>query len=124
MRKIIIALFITFIMAAYVHGADPLGDSAKKSGRPLVVDFGKGLCTQCLRQSEAMEEFKKAAGDKIDTRFIHVIEEAKLAGDYRVFMIPTLLFFDRQGKEVFRQVGFMPFDEMMKTAKALGLLVK
>lgn len=114
------AFLLISLLAAPAWPDDTLGDSAKKSGRPLVVDFGQNLCKQCIKQSEAMELFRKAAGKDVDTRFVHVVKEAELTASSKIMLIPTLLFFDRKGNEVYRQVGYMPFDEMMAKAKELG----
>jgi len=115
-------LLLSVFLASLAFAADPLGESAKKSGRPLIADFGLNVCKQCIRQSEAMEQFRKEVGEKLDTRFIHVAKEADTAGAYKVMLIPTLIFFDGQGREVFRQVGYMPFEDMMTKARELGLL--
>lgn len=119
-----IALLLGLLAATSSRAADPLGESARKSGKPLVVDFGQNLCKQCILQSEAMDEFRAAVGDRIDTRFVHVAKEAELLAPYRVMLIPTLLFYDGQGRELFRQVGYMPFGEMMAKVRELGLLAR
>lgn len=113
---------LALALAAPCFGADPLGDAARQSGKPLIADFGLNICKQCIKQSEALEEYKKAVGDRVPTRFIHVTKEADTASDYKVMLIPTLLFLDKEGRELFRQVGYMPVEEMLAKTKELGLL--
>ncbi len=121
---IILTLATLLVAATGSHAADPLGEAARKAGRPLVADFGQNLCKQCVLQSEAMDKFRNAVGDRIDTRFVHVVKEAELTAPYKIVLIPTLIFYDRTGKEVFRQVGYMPFEDMMSKAGKLGLLAR
>lgn len=123
LKNTLISLALCLFASASL-AADPLGDEAKKAGRPLIVDFGMNMCKQCIKQSEAMEEYKKAVGGKIDTRFVHVTKEAETAGAYKVMLIPTLLFFDKSGKELFRQVGYMASGDMLAKSRELGLLPK
>jgi thioredoxin 1 len=123
-------IFLLLIVAALpwpstalsVQAADPLGDSARKSGKPLIADFGMNQCKQCIKQTEAIDKFRPDAGDRLTLRFIHVAKEADLAGAYKIVLIPTLIFFDKQGKEVFRQVGLMPYDELRAKSRELGFL--
>lgn len=121
LRNVLFFLALSLFASASL-AADSLGEAAKKAGRPLIVDFGMNLCKQCIKQSEAMEEYKKAAAQKVDTRFVHVTKEAETAGAYKVMLIPTLLFFDKEGKEVFRQVGYMASADMVAKSKELGFL--
>lgn len=102
----------------------PLGEYAAKNGKPLIADFGLNICKQCIKQSEAIEEYRLAAGNRVETRFVHVTKEAEIAGEYKVMLIPTLIFFDRGGKEVFRQVGFMSSGDMLSKSRELGFLAE
>lgn len=113
---------VLFFAADFAHAADPLGDEARANGKPLIADFGMNVCKQCIKQSEANEIFVKAVGDSVALRFIHVTKEADTASAYKILLIPTLLFIDREGKEVFRQVGYMPAEEMTAKARKLGFL--
>jgi len=119
---LLLVLLLYLALAPAGFAADPLGDAAKKAGRPLIADFGMNACQQCIKQSAAMEEFKKISGNLLDTRFVHVAKEGELAGNYKIMLIPTLIFFDRQGKELFRQVGYMPAEGMVAKCKELGFL--
>lgn len=126
MRLPVLALAVAALLlsAAQSLATGPLGEAAKASGKPLVADFGMNLCKQCIKQSEAMERFKKEVGDRLGTRFVHVAKEAELTGAYKVMLVPTIIFFDAYGREVFRQVGYMDFEAMMEKTSELGLLGK
>jgi thioredoxin 1 len=47
------------------------------------------------------------------------------AGDiYRVKMIPTQIFYDARGKELYRHIGFMSKEDILKKLEQLNLPVK
>lgn len=102
--------------------ADPLGDEARQAGKPLIVDFGMTRCLQCIEQSKTVDELKAAIGDRVLLKFVHVGQEEALAEAYKVLLIPTLVYFDARGNEVFRNVGQMKKEPMLAKARELGLI--
>lgn len=63
---------------------------------------------------------KEYAG-KAEILIIDVGEYQALVRKYKVMMIPTQLFFDSSGKEVFRHQGFMPEPDIVAKLKELGV---
>lgn len=116
------AAVVLLCAAATALAADPLGDEARVAGKPLIVDFGMTRCQQCIEQSKTMEELQAEVGGRVLLKFVHVGKEEALAEEYKVLMIPTLVFFDARGKELFRNVGQMKKDAMLAKARDLGLL--
>ncbi len=53
--------------------------------------------------------------------FIDVHEDQAAASRFKVQMIPTQIFFDAQGKEVKRHIGFMDKAAIVKELKAAGV---
>ena len=115
-------LALGLLLGSTAAAADPLGDEARKAGKPLIVDFGMTRCVQCIEQAKTMEQLKQTIGDRVLLKFVHVGKETELADAYKVLLIPTLVFFDAQGREVFRNVGQMKHDEIVAKARELGLL--
>lgn len=119
----VLALFLFAAGAGPVGAAnDPLGDAARAAGKPLIVDFGMTRCLQCIQQAKTMDRLKETFGEKVLLQFVHVGEQDALASAYKVMLIPTLVYFDPQGREVFRNVGQMEHDEMVVKARKLGLI--
>lgn len=118
------AAAIVFAVAAGPAAAstDPLGDEARGAGKPLIVDFGMTRCLQCIEQSKTMDELQGIIGDRVLLKFVHVGKEEELAEAYKVILIPTLVYLDAQGKEVFRNVGQMKREPMLAKARQLGLI--
>lgn len=89
-------------------------DSARKSGLPSMVDFGAKGCRPCDMMAPILETLKKKYAGKANIVFVHVRENPFLASRYGVESIPEQVFFDKDGKEVFRHTGFYPQDEIEK----------
>jgi len=78
---------------------------ALKSGTPVLVDFGANSCMPCRQIRPILKEIEKEYTGKAQVVIVDVYKYEDLAREYRVSLIPTLVFFDKGGKEVFRHVG-------------------
>jgi thioredoxin 1 len=58
---------------------------------------------------------------KASVLFIDVHEDQAAAREFRIQMIPTQIFFNAQGKEVKRHIGFIDKLEILQELKAAGL---
>jgi len=96
--------------------------AALKSGRPTLVDFGSNSCQPCIRLRPVMRALKDAHKDSINVLFLEVSANRDLALSYKVRLVPTLIFFDAQGREVHRETGFMGQEAMEKVLRDLKLL--
>lgn len=94
---------------------------ALKSGRPTLVDFGSNTCVPCRQLRPILQEIRKEQEGKLEVLVIDVYKYQKLAGEYRIQAIPTLIFFDSTGKEVTRQQGFMPKTVLTEQLKKVGI---
>jgi thioredoxin 1 len=74
---------------------------------PMLVDLGKGTCIPCKKMKPILEEMEVEYKGKAIVRVIDLRYEPKEADKYKIRLIPTQIFFDREGKEVFRHEGFM-----------------
>lgn len=96
-------------------------DKARVSGKPSLVDFGSKGCRPCDMLAPILETLKKKYDGKANVMFISVREEQILAARYGIESIPVQIFFDKDGKEVFRHVGFFPQDEIEKQMAKSGV---
>ncbi len=124
MSRVVLALAGLLLLLAPAQGgaADSLGDEARRAGKPLIVDFGTTRCRQCIEQGKTMEELKSVLADRVLLKFVHVGQEEAVAEAHKVLLIPTLVFFDAAGNEVFRNVGQMGKEPMLAKARELGLI--
>jgi thiol-disulfide isomerase/thioredoxin len=99
-------------------------DKARASGIPSLVDFGSTGCVPCDMMAPILDELGKKYKGKINVLFIHVGEEPILAERYSIKSIPLQVFFDKAGKEVFRNVGFFAKEKILAKWKELGVEMK
>ncbi len=96
-------------------------DKARSSGKPSMVDFGASGCRPCDMMTPILKDLEKKYEGKASILFVHVREEQVLAGRYGVQSIPTQVFFDKDGREVFRHTGFYPQAEIEKHLAKMGV---
>jgi thioredoxin 1 len=96
-------------------------DKARSSGKPSLVDFGSTGCRPCDMLAPILETLKEKYAGKVNVLFIHVGQEQILAARYGIQTIPMQFFYDKDGKEVFRHVGFWPQVEIEKKLAEIGV---
>ena len=103
--------------------SEPMAASAS-GPLPKLVDLGAGKCIPCKTMAPILEEAKKLYAGIAEVEFIDVWENKDAGSKYGIRMIPTQIFFDREGKEVFRHEGVFPMEEIQKQFEALGAKLK
>jgi thioredoxin 1 len=68
-----------------------------------------------------LEELKKEYGHQLAVDFIDVNEDASATGKYKIELIPTQIFFDATGKELFRHEGFMAKEAILAKWQEVGV---
>lgn len=97
--------------------------------KPLVtfIELGSVNCVPCKMMKPVMKEVEDIYGDKVEVIFYDVWkpEQKQMSAKYKVRVIPTQVFLDKDGKEFFRHEGFYPKDEMVKMLdKQMGITRK
>ena len=91
------------------------------AGKPTVIDLGARTCTSCKKMAPIQEALATDYRGRAGVLFIDVYENGAATRQFKVQMIPTQIFFDAQGKEVKRHIGFMDKADLVKELKALGV---
>ena len=94
---------------------------ALKSGRPVLVDFGSNSCIPCRQLRPILQEIRKEQAGKMEVLVIDIYKYQDLANEYRIQVIPTIILFDSNAKEVFRNQGFMPKAAIMEQTRKVGV---
>jgi thioredoxin-related protein len=68
-----------------------------------------------------LKEISSQYSEKARVLVIDVYKFQKLAQEHKVMLIPTLVFFDPKGKEVFRNVGIMEKEKIVGKLKEIGM---
>ena len=100
---------------------DELVTLAKSGGKPVIADFGLGLCRQCRKQKVTLDEIRETYGDRINIRMVNVGKEGDLTKRYEVELIPTLVFIDPAGNIVLKKVGPLGYDEIRRQLSRMGV---
>lgn len=96
-------------------------DKARASGKLSLVDFGSTGCRPCDMLAPILETLKEKYAGKLNVLFIHVGKEQILATRYGIQTIPMQFFYDKNGKEVFRHVGFFAQSDIEKKLAEMGV---
>lgn len=94
---------------------------AQEKALPRLVDLGAGKCIPCKMMAPILEDLKKTLAGKLDVEFIDVLENPEAGKKYEINVIPTQIFYDAQGKELFRHEGFFGKEDILGKWKALGV---
>lgn len=88
---------------------------------PRVVDLGADKCKACKELAPILEQLRKEYEGRVTVDFIDVWKNAKAGEPYKIRVIPTQVFFDAEGKEVWRHEGFLPKADFIAKFAELGV---
>ena len=88
---------------------------------PRLMDFGGASCTMCKMMAPILEDLKKTYAGKLEVVFIDVWENPDAGRQHGINLIPTQVFYDAQGKELFRHEGFFGKEDILAKWKELGV---
>ena len=117
----LLLLAATTARAELPSASDAIIRQALSSGKPAVIDLGARTCIPCRKMAPILESLAGEYGGRASVLFIDVHEDQAAARKFRVQMIPTQIFFNAQGKEVKRHVGFLDRAAIIRELKAAGL---
>lgn len=88
---------------------------------PRLVDLGADKCIPCKQMAPILEDMKTAYAGQLEVEFIDVWKNPDAGGSYGIRIIPTQIFYDAQGQELFRHEGFYGKEDMLAKWKELGV---
>jgi len=108
----LLASFIAF--AGCSNAKKGTADNEVVPGIPVkntvtLVDLGATDCIPCKMMFPVLDAVKKEYKGKVKVIFINVREQDNIrkAKAFKIMAIPTQIFFDKNGKEVYRHTGFL-----------------
>ncbi|MDE6574262.1 MAG: thioredoxin [Muribaculaceae bacterium] len=82
-----------------------------QQNKPTLVDFFATWCGPCRVQGPILEEVKQRVGDMANILKVDIDKEQRLAAQYNVRSVPTLILF-KNGEAVWRTVGVQSAEEL------------
>ncbi|MCD6116973.1 thioredoxin family protein [bacterium] len=99
--------------------------SSAKIDTPLVtfIELGSVNCIPCKMMQPVMKQIEEEYKGSVKVVFYDVwTEKGKPYADtFKIRVIPTQVFLDKNGNEYFRHEGFFPKQELIKILKQKGV---
>ncbi len=121
---LLVAVGLCLVLApGYGHSSDKALDFSKLpvEGMVTMIDLGAKKCIPCKMMAPIMEKMEKQYQGRAAVVFIDVWEHREQAQRFGIRAIPTQIFYDANGKEVSRHIGFMAEKDIVATMTKLGV---
>lgn len=90
-------------------------------GIVTMLDLGAKKCIPCKMMAPIIEKLKRTYKGKASIVFIDVWEHNEQVRKYGIRAIPTQIFFDKNGEEVYRHIGFMGEKAIVRQFEKMGV---
>jgi thioredoxin 1 len=118
----ITAILLFLSMSTVCFGSSDVDfNSLPVKGMVTMIDLGAKKCVPCKMMAPILVELEKEYAGRASIVFIDVWKHRDQAKRFGVRSIPTQIFFDKEGKEVGRHVGFMDKRKIQFALENLGV---
>jgi thioredoxin 1 len=90
-------------------------------GMISMIDLGADKCIPCKMMAPIMAKLEKAYEGRAAILFIDVWKHNDQARRFGIRAIPTQIFYNESGQEVYRHVGFMGEKAIVDQLKKMGV---
>jgi len=90
-------------------------------GMVTMVDLGAASCIPCKMMAPILNKLEKRYQGKAAIVFIDLRYNREAVLQFGIQGIPTQIFFDKVGKEVYRHIGFMSENAIVAQLKSMGV---
>jgi len=124
-RPLRIAILVAVLSAALAVVLWPRSETADPgftdARLPRLLDIGSTTCIPCKKMAPILDALAREYVGIFEVEFIDTRVNKNIAEEYGIRLIPTQIFFNRQGLELYRHEGFMGRDDILATWNELGL---
>lgn len=113
--------FRLLILALGLLASVAPGWAATSPAVPRFVDLGADKCIPCKMMVPVLAELTNDYKGQLDVVFFDVWKDRAKGSEYGIRLIPTQVFFDATGKEVYRHEGFISKAEVLAKWAELGV---
>ena len=120
--KVIVGIFClsTLLLSALPAALFAAGEVPVK-GMVTMVDLGAKKCIPCKMMAPILAKLEKAYAGKAAVVFFDVWEDEAPARRFGIRTIPTQIFFDKKGREVYRHEGFLSEEAIVRRLQDMGV---
>ena len=116
MKQILLAIVLAAVAAT--------ASAAETPSLPRLLELGSDKCIPCKAMAPILAELKKDHAGRLEVGFIDVWKNPDAGKQYKIKVIPTQIFYDTTGKELFRHIGFFAKEDILAKWKELGVDLK
>jgi thioredoxin 1 len=88
---------------------------------PRLVDLGADECIPCKMMAPILKELKQEYAGELDVEFIDVWKNPSEGRKYGIRAIPTRIFYDAKGNELYRHIGFFSKEDILAVFSKRGI---
>ena len=114
---------VIFLISLFLITSTLAQDFSKipEKGKVTMIDLGAKKCIPCKMMAPILVRLKEAYKGKADIVFIDVWENKQPARRFQIRAIPTQIFFNKNGEEVYRHVGFLDEKSIIDQMTKMGV---
>ncbi|MFA5182321.1 MAG: thioredoxin domain-containing protein [Syntrophales bacterium] len=114
-------LTVLFLIATSTGAAGEPTNTVPVKGMVTMVDLGATRCIPCKMMAPILQKLEKRYAGKAAIVFLDVWVDPKPAQRFGIRAIPTQVFFNKKGEEVYRHEGFMNEEAIVAVLQKLGV---
>jgi len=88
---------------------------------PRLVDLGASTCIPCRMMEPILESLRQEYAGRLQVEFYDIRQEKEALSRFKVRVIPTQIFYDGQGQELWRHEGFLGKEAILAKWQELGV---
>ncbi|KIX13107.1 thioredoxin family protein [Dethiosulfatarculus sandiegensis] len=124
MKRISLVFSIALVLLSAIVSSAEMPHDANQlpvKGMVTMIDLGADKCIPCKMMAPIIKEVREEYNGKAVIAFIDVWKDRSQVDRFKLKGIPTQIFFDKNGKEQFRHLGFMDKEKMVSYLEKMGV---
>ena len=112
---------LTLDLTILVKGVTSQAMEVPVKGMVTMVDLGARTCIPCKMMEPILERLEREYRGRAAIVFIDISANRDYARRFGIRAIPTQIFFDKEGREVYRHMGFMAEKDIVAQLRKMGV---
>ncbi|NFV70725.1 thioredoxin [Clostridium botulinum] len=88
---------------------------------PVLLEVSSPTCGPCRKMTPIIKEIKEEYKNKVDTHIVDLTKNPQFGDKYKVSVVPTQVFLDKDGKVFLRHEGMLTKDEIIDIINKMGI---